>query len=344
MRRNGRFRRVVGTIGGLVVSFLVLGAAPPAAAVDPLTLRVGDAIGAPGAQTAILLRTYAPRPVRRGRAAAVTTPVAGAAALGSPFPIASLDGGVIFSAEGDVVGTFDFDSLTQTIGANFDSTSATINRDDGIFGVFYVTLDAGLNPGDEYDVTIDGLQSFLTDPEDDPIQLDPRAGRLRVRAPQAALLVSVDGGPVQPGSGVIIEVGTSEPFALEQGRLVVTYDPAIAVGPPMVTHDPRHGQATLNVTYPAANKVQIDFVSPDDSLNVVPGDIFQIHLQVRTDAPLGGTSPLQFDTVASWLDGPGATPLSIFWEPGQLEFLLVPDVFRNGFETGDPWVWSAVSP
>jgi len=344
MIRSGESGSPGGVRWALLASVISLLPGAPAVAVDPLVLRVGDAIGAPGAQTAIILRTYAPRPVRRGRAAAVTTPVGGAAPMGTTTPIATFDGGQIFSREGDVIGTFDFDHLSQTIVADFDSGSATINRDDGIFGVIYVTLDAAAVPGSDYDVTIDGLQSFLTDVEDDPIELQPRAGRLQIRSPATPLLVEVDGGPVQPGSGATIEIGTSEPFALEQGRLVVTYDPAIAAALPTVTSDPRHGAANLTVTYPAANKVQIDFVSPDDSFNVVPGDLMLVHLPIRPDAPLGGSSPLAFDAVASWLDGPGATPLAITWGPGLIAFELLPDVFRNGFETGDPWVWSNVFP
>ncbi len=344
MIRSGGSGSSGGMRGALLASAILLLPGAPVAAVDPLVLRVGDAIGAPGAQTAIILRTYAPRPVRRGRASTVTTPGGGVAPLGSTTPIASFDGGLIFSREGDVIGSFDFDPLTQTIVADFDSGSATINRDDGIFGVLYVTLEAGLAPGSSYAVTIDGLQSFLTDVEDDPIELQPREGTLQIRSPATPLAVEVDGGRVQPGSGATIEIGTSEPFALEQGRVVMTYDPAIAAGLPTVTSDPRHGVANLTVTYPAANKLQIDFVSPDDSFNVVPGDLLVVHLPIRPDAPLGGSSPLAFDSAASWLDGPGATPLAISWAPGAIAFELDPDIFRNGFETGDPWVWSDVFP
>ena len=75
-----------------------LAPAAPAAAipVEPLMIRVQDATGAPGGQTAIVFRTYASRPIRRGRlnsgvAAAVPMPAGVSQLVGTTTPIASCD-------------------------------------------------------------------------------------------------------------------------------------------------------------------------------------------------------------------------------------------------------------
>lgn len=320
--------------------------AAPSLAVEPLTLRVADAIGAPGETTAILFRTYATRPVRRGRLAGGGSALAaklGEAGTGSPF--AQFLGGQIYSAEGDVIGTFDFDEPTQTIVADFESSSATINAEDGILGVFFVELNAALSPGATFDLTLDGAETFLTDPEDDAVVIEIRNGSLGIRAASDPLAFEVDGGKVHPGSGADVEIATAEPFDIQSGRIVVNYDPAISGGVPVVTTDARHGTADLTVTYPESGKVQIDFVSPASDLNSVPGTLFLVHIPTLPTVPLGTMSPVSVVAAESYIDGPGSIPLAVTWSPDVIEFASDPGVFNDGFETGDPWVWSRfVSP
>src|SRR4051794_41569110 len=77
-----------------------------------LTLRVNPAIGAPGGVVAVVLRTYAPRPVRQGQVTVrvVRRPKPGKAlgltleALTQPVrPFLSLLGTVVYSTQGDSV-------------------------------------------------------------------------------------------------------------------------------------------------------------------------------------------------------------------------------------------------
>ncbi|MEZ5313734.1 MAG: hypothetical protein R2862_08845 [Thermoanaerobaculia bacterium] len=320
--------------------------ATPSIAVEPLTLRVADAIGAPGETTAIIFRTYATRPVRRGRLAnggGALTAKTGEAPLGSPF--AQFLGGQIYSAEGDVIGTFDFDEPTQSIVADFESATATINAEDGILGVFFVELDPGLSPGAKFDLVLNGGDTFLNDPEEDPITIDIRNGELTVRAASAPLAFEVDGDKIHPGSGALVEIGTAEPFDIQSGRIVLQYDPAIAWGLPAVTTDARHGIADLTVTYPASGRVQIDFVSPASDFNSVPGSLLVVQIPTLPGVPLGTMSPVSVDAAESYIDGPGSLPLSVSWASDVIEFESHPAVFADGFETGDPWVWSRfVSP
>ena len=117
------------------------------AQVEPLTVRVSDAEGEPGGPVAVVLRTYASRPVSQGRLGVRATSaaprpgleLAPAVPVGTQ-PFASFDGGVIFSVGGDVTPIFAWDDVAQAIDSQFESLSASINAQDGPFAVLYFTL------------------------------------------------------------------------------------------------------------------------------------------------------------------------------------------------------------
>jgi hypothetical protein len=348
MPKTMRTRRTLrGPLLGSLLVCLPAGAAEPVASigVEPLVIRVQDAIGAPGGPAAIVFRTYASRPIRRGRLATIASSqnaLAGAELAGEPDPIASYDGGQIFSAQGDVIDTFEFDETSQTLDAEFESLSATINAEDGAFGVIFVTLAAGLTPGTDYDLAVDAGVSFLTNPSDNAIAIQPRPGRLRIRGAATGLEVDVEGGPVQSGSGAVVEIGTKEPRDLASGRIVVAYDPAIALGLPVVTTDPRYGEALLTVTHPESGRVQIDFTAPAQDFNRVPGSILVLTLPTVPGIPNGTDSPISVLTGPgqSALFGPGNVPVNVVWETDPIEFEADPDIFRDGFDSGDRGFWS----
>ncbi len=347
-RRAGPWTRLLA--GGLVLAGL--GGAAPAAAipVEPLMLRVQDAEGAPGERTAIVFRTYASRPIRRGRLASGLAPalqVPGAAVriVGTTQPIASCESVVIFSVTGDAISQpCLFDVATQAFDVNFESLSATINAMDGVFGVIYVWLAADAVPGDQYTVALDLGISFLDDPEDDPVLLETRSGTLTIRAPSAPVGFSVDGGKVHPGSGAVIELGTAEPFDLQEGRLVITYDPAIATGLPEVIADPRHGDVSLVVTHPSPGEIQIDFTSALEDFNSVPGDLLVMHFGTPPGVPIGTLSPLAILTGLgeSSLVAPNSMPLSVAWDAQGIEFAVDHGIFNDGFDGGDSGFWSYI--
>jgi len=337
--------------GGLLLAGLSLAAPARAIVPEPLVIRVQDAVGAPGEQTAIVFRTYASRPIRRGRVHTLVTPVAlGAGVAGSlaqteavAEPIERCDSVVIFSVAGDAIALpCDMPVGTQSLDAQFESLSATINAQDGVLGVLYVTLAETVTPGSEYTIDLDPGLTFLNDPEEDGVVIQPRAGTLTIRAPIAPVGLSADGGKVQPGSGALIEIGTEMPFLLQAGRIVVTYDPLIATGLPVVTADPRHGAVDLAVTHLEPGKVQIDFDSPPGSFNSVPGDLLLMRFGTLPDPLLLGTfSPITIVAGESYLLGaPGSIPLQVAWGQNPIEFILDPGIFADGFDTGDTWVWS----
>ncbi len=340
---------------GVAVSLLLVGLPPAAPAgameVEPLVIRVQDASGAPGEQIAIVFRTYASRPIRRGRVHTLVAPVAAGAWVAGSLaqtpaiaePIASCDAVVIFSVAGDATALpCELPVGTQSLDAQFESLSATINAQDGVLGLLYVTLADTVTPGAQYTIALDPGLTFLNDPEEDGVSIQPRAGILTIRAPTAPVGLSADGGKVQPGSGALIEIGTTEPYRLQAGRIVVTYDPLIATGLPVVTADPRHGAVDLTVTHLEPGKVQIDFDSPPGNFNTVPGDLLLMRFSTPPDPLLLGTfSPITIVAAESYLLGaPGSIPLQVAWGQNPIEFILDPGIFADGFDTGDTWVWS----
>jgi hypothetical protein len=331
--------------GTVLILAVALGATPAPGQeggipVEPLVIRVADSIGAPGQQTAIVFRTYASRPVRRGRLSLIAGPVA--APLGSS-PFSSVDGGIVFSEEGNVIGTLTYDDATGTFVADFESSGATINRDDGVFAVLYATIGAGSQPGNTWALTLesDPLETFLSDPEDDDHAIEIRSGEIFVRAPGDDYEFEVDGGKVHPGSGATFELGTAEPFAIASGRIVLDYDPTKFAGLPTVSTDPRHGAVSVTISHPQSGRVQLDFTSAGGTLNTVPGDLFRLDIRTPSTIPVGTVTPLTLVAAQSFLVAPveGAT-LPVDWVSDQLEFETDITVFSDGFETGDPWVWS----
>ncbi len=350
-RRTNRVPARIALLAGSLVWGAFAPAAPAAAiVVEPLMLRVQDAEGAPGEQTAIVFRTYASRPIRRGRLASGVTaftqiPGEVQRLVGTATPIQSCDAVVIFSVNGDATTEpCSIDVPTQALDINFASLSATINAMDGVFGVAYVTLAPDVVPGDQYTVALDLGLTFLDDPEDDPVLLETRSGTLTIRAATDPVSFSVDGGKVEPGSGAVVEIGTAEPFDLQDGRLLISYDPAVASELPVVLTDPRHGDVSVTVTYPQAGRVQIDFHSALETFNRVPGDLLVMHFGTPASVPLGTVSPLGLLTGPgqSFLLAPGSMPLQVAWGTQGIEFQLDPGIFNDGFDGGDRGFWSYI--
>ncbi len=316
---------------------------------EPLTVRVSDAEGESGGPVAVVLRTYASRPVSQGRlgvrASGVGRPVAGDLALLGTGPFASFDGGLIFSAEGDAIPVFDWDAATQAIDSQFASISASINAQDGIFGVLFFTLEPGLAPGAIFDLIVDlGPGFFLTDPDGQPIVWEPRAGELAIRAAATDRLLGIDGPRVHPGSGADVEIETVEPFDLGSGVIELHYPTDVLSGPPQVTSDPRHGSVTFQVTFPAAGLLRIEFDSPADDFNSVPGALFVVHLPTASGVQLGVTRPLTLEATTTALLTPAAETIDIRLAGDILEFESDPSVFYDNFEGASFGAWSRRSP
>jgi hypothetical protein len=276
-----------------------------------LTLRVNPAIGAPGGVVAVVLRTYAPRPIRQGHVTirTVRRPTPSKAlgltleALTQPVrPFLSLLSAVVYSVQGDSVTQALLTGLadSQMTQVSFQSASGSVNAADGPLAVFFFRLDPSVRPGDTFDLTIDPIPTSLVDPAGQPITIAPRAGVLTVRAASAAFKVEADGDKVQPGAVAELGVNTFEPFGVAGGRVTVTWDPQIAGGPPAVRLDPRYGRVIYTADTSRPGRLVVDFKSPDSSYNSVPGTIVGISLPIAAGASIGDSSPFRLDPAGTW--------------------------------------------
>jgi hypothetical protein len=299
-------------------------------------LRINPAIGAPGGIVDVVLRTYAPRPIKQGQLVVriAPRPAPGAAAgvrsvrggltlkaLTQPVRPLTLLSVVVFSPVNDSTSKATLTALpdSQAIQVNFQSPSGAINSADGPLAVFRFQLDPSAAPGDVFDLSLDPLQTNLKDPAGRPITITPRPNTLTVRGAADPFLVQAADAVVSPGM-VTPELGiqTFEPFPVSAGHLVLTWDPALADGPPTVKLDPRYGQAVYTADASQPGRLVVDFVSPDASFNTVPGTIVAVTLPVAAGAPLGTTTPVAIDPAASWLLDPQGTKLALTFENGTI--------------------------
>ena len=341
-------------VAAISTGLLFVAAIPAAAAGDltsSLTLRVGDARGVPGGQVTIQLRTYQSRPVKQGRITVGGGSAAGAFGLrgGATLPFTSCGSPVVFSAANDAsIDGQAFDTLNQTFEFDFSSLNGTVNASDGPLAAFVCTLDASLSDGDTFDleVSIAPGDSAFDDPGFDPIVLEPRAGRLRIRDTLSPGL-ALEETEVKPGAVAVIEISTDHAFAIESGQVEVDIDPALVAGTPSVRAVPRHGTVALgNQSWnEITGRFTFDFVSSDDTLNaVVPGALFEVLVPTVADMDLVDLSfPVSLIGGTTSLEGPDAAPLGVGLEPGTILFSLNPkveDVFRDGFGGGTAYPWT----
>jgi hypothetical protein len=271
---------------------------------------VNPAIGAPGGTVAMVVRTYAPRPIRQGQVSIRVGRRPHPAKLGltlddltAPLRPLTLISAVVYGPRNDVQSQGLLNGLTdsQLAKVTFQSPSATVNSADGPLAVFFFRLDPSVKPGDVFDLTLDPTQIALADPAGQPITIAPRSDVLTVRAPSDPYRLEADGDKVGPGEVAELGVNTFEPFLVSGGRVTLTWNPAIAGGAPTVKLDPRYGRSTFTVDRSRAGRLVVDFKSPDASFNSVPGTVVAISMPIAASAAVGTTSPFTLDPAGTFL-------------------------------------------
>src|SRR5436305_1894588 len=159
-----------------------------------LVLRLNPAIGAPGGTIAVVLRTYAPRPVRQGqivvRVARRPKPAKGLGLtledLAAPIRPLTFLSATVYSPKNDALtqGLLNGLADSQLAKVTFQSPSGSVNSADGPLAVFLFRLDPSVQPGDTFDLTLDPVQTGLTDATGKPVTLAPRSDVLTVRSPR----------------------------------------------------------------------------------------------------------------------------------------------------------------
>ena len=321
----------------LALTLTLLGPGSATAGDLDLTLRINDAMATPGERVAVVLRTYAPRGVGQGQicraAQANRGPGAG--------PRLDLEEVVVFSEQDDATVVETFDGTAQTAVIEFASPSATINWADGPLAVLFFRLDASLQPGQEFELMLDLADTFLVDAFDQSIPLELRGGVLTVRDPGAPYELAAEGDEILPGDVAALGVDTSELFPIGSGQVALRWDPAVAAGPPVVSMDPRHGDASFSVDLSEPGRALVSFSSPDGSLNEVAGKIIGVDLPTAAGAP-AVASALTLDPVLTFLEDPGDSPIPIALVADVLD--LRGPIFADGFESGDLDEWTAAVP
>jgi hypothetical protein len=285
-----------------------------------LKLRLDDVVGKPGGTVALVIRTYAARPIRKGRITITVSPPAGRLAaeqVDAPFGLSAdavtqparpltIQRVVVFSVAGDATSTPQSGNGAsgQSLGVSFSSSSATVNAADGPLAVIYARLDPAAKPGSRYLLSIDAAATGLTDPAGKAIATEPLQAVLRVRAANAPLDVAAEGDKVRPGELAELGLETVEPFAVKGGRMTLRYDASLAAGAPTVSIDPRYGRATWTADSSRPGVLVVDFTSSDSSLNGVPGRLIAVALPIKASAPVGLETPLTLDPRGTWLLAP----------------------------------------
>jgi hypothetical protein len=295
-------------------------ALPATAQPEPLTLRLNDAVGRPGGRTALVFRTYAPRPVGQGQICGDTAfgPVAGE---GSLFT-ALLGAEVISPLEDAGVRARLVDGVgQQNVMATFRSPSRTINSVDGPLAVFFVRIDPGAVPGSVHNLSIGLPQTFMTDPQGDPILIEPVSGELRIVSIADPTPVSAEGDKVAPGETALLSFLTFEPQRLSSGQVAIEYDPSVTVGTPVVRMNPGYGDADFTVDDLTPGLIVVAFTSPGRSLNRIPGSLIEVDVETSPDVPLGTRTPVTLVPELTFLvDSAGDMMSLLVEEGGELEF------------------------
>src|SRR6185436_665747 len=258
-----------------------------------LKLRANDAIGKPGGVVAIVLRTYAARPIRQGQisvrvrpggAANAASTLSGptAEALRAPVRPLTFLSAVVYSTRGDSAtrATPAGTANSPSVNVQFSSASATVNASDGPLAVLRFRLDPAVAAGSQYTIEVDPALTSLVDGGGQPIDITPINAVLTVRGPSAPLAVEAEGDEVQPGETAELGFQTFEPFGVGSGRVTLRYNPTAASGPPTVRMDPRYGKATFTTTRRPGVLI-VDFKSSNNTLNTVPGTIVAVSLPTR---------------------------------------------------------------
>ncbi len=301
---------------------------------DGLKLRANDAIGKPGGVVAIVLRTYAARPIRQGQisvrvrtggpAANAANTLSGPTAEALRLPVRPLTflSAVVYSTRGDSAthATPTGAANGQAVNVQFSSASATVNAADGPLAVLRFRLDPGVTAGQKFTIEVDPALTSLVDGGGQPIDITPINAVLTVRGPSAPLAVEAEGDKVEPGETAELGFQTFEPFGVSSGRVTLRYNPAAAAGPPTVRIDPRYGKSTFTMDRSKPGVLRVDFKSPNNTLNTVPGTIVAVTLPTRATAAIGTRSPVTLDPAGTWLKNAKGQKFKLKIENGSLVF------------------------
>ena len=284
---------------------------------EDLTLRVNDAIVKPGGVAAAVFRTYKSRGVGSGQICVAVRRQLEASGLTVTYL-----GAEVFNPEDNAVARLIVEPDEAMI--RFAAPLPTINSVDGPLAVLYYRV-TGVLPDQRFDVT-PMIDSFMIDANGDEIPLELRGGDLRIKERGDAFQIAGAAEDTVPGEVALLSIQTAELRLLSSGTLALRFDPSIASGPPTVRVDSRHGSVTYdtNGSLPDEGLIVVNFTSPANDYNRVPGDVMEVMVPTRADIPIGTRSPVRaVASLTSVVDTQGRTlPLEL--EAENLTFVAPP--------------------
>ncbi len=297
-------------------------ASAPAPARDTLRLRVNDAIAEPGGLAAVVLRTYASRPIGQGLVCFTARRASGGGGGAEPGPFASLEGYEVFASRKDALSIASIETSAdgQTIVVEFSSDSATINKKDGPLAVLFFRLRDSVSPKERFRIRVDPGNTVIFDSNGSMVPLEPRAGTLKIRRPGAPFEVEADDDKIEPGERAELGVETYEPFRISEGQVGFRFDPAISAGRAKVKMNKRHGKRRFKVDRSTPGLLLVSFRSKKADLNRVPGQIVSIKMPTPASIPVGTRSPITLDPELTFIFGADGENLPLALKNGRLVF------------------------
>ncbi len=267
----------------------------------------------PGGVVAVVVRTYAPRPIRQGQIC-LTVVLRGTDA--SPFE--HIESALVYSVQADAWQNAAIDSAdpSDPILVRFASPSASINAADGPLMAVFMRLRKDVAPGSEYEINVDFANTIVLDSLGQPIQIRPRDGRLRIKQPGAPVEAAASAEWLRPGLA-LLSLETEEVRPLSSGQIGLRFPMRAFPQQPKVFVDWRYGAANLDVTW-LPGLVIVAFDSPDNSLNTLPGDIISIVAEAGPLAPQARL-PITLDPSLTFLRDDQGNDLALFIENDVLE-------------------------
>lgn len=293
------------------------------AAREALTLRVNDAIGEPGGLVAVVIRTYASRPVGQGQICFLARSRVDGAPSSPSSPFASLEETRIFSRRGDAVGisSLRLAGESQEVFVELSSESASINRKDGPLAVLFFRLRDDVEPRQRFTIEIDTANTLLLDAKGEVIEIEPRAGELELRRPGAAFSAEAEDDEVEPGERAELGMETYEPVAMASGQIGLRFEPdVVGEGRIRVRMRKQHGKRRFRADRSTPGLVLVSFESADASWNTVPGEILSVIVPTSREVAPGSTSRIWLDPALTWFVDPEGDLLPFELEDGELEF------------------------
>ena len=193
--------------------------------------------------------------------------------------------------------------------------------DFGPLAVFFVRVDPAAVPGTILNMMIDLPNTFLTDPEGNPIPLEPVGGQLSIVSVADPTSIAAEGDKVAPGETALLSFNTYEPQRLSSGQVAIEYDPSVAAGPPVVRMNPGYGDADFTVDDLTPGLVIVTFSSPNRTLNRIPGSLVEIEVPTASDVPLGTRTPVTLVPALTFLVDRSGDVMNVrIEESGEIEF------------------------